>query len=312
MANAAPKARSTSGVILAISSATCSPGQIPFCVHININIAALVKISILSDLRTPGRRLRYEDVRPSPLRFLVLRELRREDGGSEEKEDDSTDYNVRRVSERLAPATAPSESSSIIERIFDAALKSYKKKTKSDLKNHDRKNSSKHAIRPLPFSPYFKPPSLIPLGLPPMTGEGVALVFSPAKVVFAGVGVLLLATKDVTASQDILVDIFGRIENFFVRLEIYTEVPLTPAMTKKMVQITVEVLDILATATKEMGQSPAKRFLKKVAGWTDLEDGLEKLEKLTHEDVIMASMQVLKVVKSEVQLDNNNIKAIDD
>ncbi|KAH9069615.1 hypothetical protein EDB83DRAFT_440553 [Lactarius deliciosus] len=173
--------------------------------------------------------------------------------------------------------------------------------------------------------------------------EGVALVFPPAKLVFAGIGVLLLAAKDVAASQDILVDIFGRIESFFVRLEIYTEVPLTPVMTDKMVQITVEILDILATATKEMEQSRAKNFLKKVAGWTDLEDGLKKLDKLTNEEVVMASVQVLKVthkiddkvtavgedvrsvdekvqvvegevqvVKSEVQLVNDNVKSVDD
>ncbi len=36
-----------------------------------------------------------------------------------------------------APATTPSESSSNIAGIFNAALKSYKKKTKKDLKNHD-------------------------------------------------------------------------------------------------------------------------------------------------------------------------------
>jgi hypothetical protein len=57
-----------------------------------------------------------------------------------------------------------------------------------------------------------------------------------------------------------LVDIFGRIESFFVRLEIYTGVPLTPAMTDKMVQITVEILDILAIATKELEQSRASEF----------------------------------------------------
>ncbi|KAH9028257.1 hypothetical protein EDB84DRAFT_1498792, partial [Lactarius hengduanensis] len=50
-------------------------------------------------------------------------------------------------------------------------------------------------------------------------GEGVGLVFSPAKVIFAGAGVLLLAAKDVVTSQDALVDIFERIENFFRRLE---------------------------------------------------------------------------------------------
>ncbi|KAI9436849.1 hypothetical protein H4582DRAFT_2058339 [Lactarius indigo] len=270
-----------------------------------------------------------------------------------------------------APVTTPSESSSTrIERIFDIALKSYKKKTKNDLKNHDlfkqlETCNSPAAILAVFQTAQFDPSRtagddrlkkwLVPTvnvlcAFSGTLSEGVSLVFPPAKLVFAGVGVLLLAAKDVAASQDILVDIFGRIESFFVRLETYTEVPLTPVMTDKMVQITAEVLDILATATKEMKQSRAKKFLKKVAGGTDLEDGLKKLEKLTNEEVVMASSQVLKVthtidnkvtavgdgmkgvdekvqvvesevrvvesevqvVKSEVQLVGDGVKAIDD
>ena len=63
------------------------------------------------------------------------------------------------------------------------------------------------------------------------------------------------------ASQDLLIDLFGRIEAFFGRLEVYTGIPLTLAMTNKMVEITVEVLDILATATKEMKQSRTSEFV---------------------------------------------------
>jgi hypothetical protein len=109
-------------------------------------------------------------------------------------------------------------------------------------------------------------------------------------------------------------------------------------MTDKMVQITVEILDILATATKEMKRGAAsksdirlrfhdadiisEKFLKRVIGRTDLEDGMKKLDKLTNEEVAMASAQLLMVahnidnnvlvVKSEVQLVNDNIKAVDD
>ncbi|KAH9035980.1 hypothetical protein EDB84DRAFT_1675912, partial [Lactarius hengduanensis] len=121
------------------------------------------------------------------------------------------------------------------------------------------------------------------------------IVFSPAKVIFAGASVLLLAAKEVEASQDILIDIFGRIENFFRRLEMYTKVSPTPAMTNMMVKIMVEVLDILGTATKEMKQSRAKKFLKKVAGIRRLEDGLKKLDKMTNEEARMANAEVLKV-----------------
>jgi hypothetical protein len=97
-------------------------------------------------------------------------------------------------------------------------------------------------------------------------------VFSPAKVIFAGVGVLLLvrillipahhpiyrynlqAAKDVRASQDTLVDIFERMENFFRRLEIYIAVPPTPEMVNIIAKIMVEVLSILAITTKELKQ----------------------------------------------------------
>ena len=127
-----------------------------------------------------------------------------------------------------------------------------------------------------------------------------------------------------------LIDLFGRIEDFFVRLVIYTEVPLTPAMTDKMAKITVEILDILATATKEIKQSRtsefdlrlkfreadivAEKFLKRVIGRTDLEDGMKKLDKLTNEEVVMAIAQLQEVahnIRSNVTEVNENVKAVD-
>ena len=62
------------------------------------------------------------------------------------------------------------------------------------------------------------------------------------------------AAKDVRASQDTLVDIFERIEMFFRRLEVYTEVLPTTEMTNMIIQIMVEVLSILGIAMKEIRQ----------------------------------------------------------
>ena len=62
------------------------------------------------------------------------------------------------------------------------------------------------------------------------------------------------AARDVQARHETLVDIFERIESFFRRLEIYTEVPPTPEMMHIIIQIMVEVLSILGIATKEMKQ----------------------------------------------------------
>ncbi|KAH9016025.1 hypothetical protein EDB85DRAFT_2280101 [Lactarius pseudohatsudake] len=181
-------------------------------------------------------------------------------------------------------------------------------------------------------------------------GEGVGLVFSPAKVIFAGAGVLLLvvivldhpysdcsdtertqAAKDVAASQDALVDIFERIESFFRRLEEYSEVPTTEAMKDTIVKIMVEVLGIFGIVTKEMKQGrtsesirddalpvadrDSERYLKKLIGRRDVEDALVRLDRLTQQELQMAIVQVLKVahdVKAGVKTVGEQVQGVDD
>ena len=62
------------------------------------------------------------------------------------------------------------------------------------------------------------------------------------------------AAKDVRAGQDTLIDVFERVENFFRRLETYAEGPPTAEMMDIIMKIMVEVLSILAIATKETKQ----------------------------------------------------------
>ena len=121
---------------------------------------------------------------------------------------------------------------------------------------------------------------------------------------------ILQAAKDVRAGGDTLVDIFERIETFFRRLEIYTEMPPNQEMVDTIITTMVEVLSILAIATKEMKQGRISKsilykfvtvdrnisgkYLKKLVGRTDLEDALKRLDKLTQEEARMATVQVLK------------------
>jgi hypothetical protein len=108
----------------------------------------------------------------------------------------------------------------------------------------------------------------------------ISQVFSPAKVIFAGVGVLLSvcihpplrlrarhsnayisqAAKDVRASQDTLIDVFEHIEMFFRRLDVYTGVAPTNEMTDLIIQIMVEVLSILGIATERIKQGRMSKF----------------------------------------------------
>ncbi len=57
-----------------------------------------------------------------------------------------------------------------------------------------------------------------------------------------------------------LIDIFSRMENFFHRLEVYTEVAPTTKIMAIIMKIMVEVLTILAIATKEIKQGRTSEF----------------------------------------------------
>ena len=60
------------------------------------------------------------------------------------------------------------------------------------------------------------------------------------------------AAKDDSSGRDKLIDVFDRIEHFFRRLETYISIKPSMAMTNMIVGIMVEVLNILALATKEV------------------------------------------------------------
>ena len=60
------------------------------------------------------------------------------------------------------------------------------------------------------------------------------------------------AACGVTTSYNSLVELFERVGDFLKRLHIYTEIPFTPALTDIIVRIMVEVLSVLALATKDI------------------------------------------------------------
>ncbi|KAH9166811.1 hypothetical protein EDB89DRAFT_2101116, partial [Lactarius sanguifluus] len=257
------------------------------------------------------------------------------------------------MSQPETPSTA--SSSSNFQTIFYASMKEYKKKTKKDLLEHPLMGQLQTCNSPADIlavlrtqvqqfeqstsgddklTKWLNPTVNVLYAFSAALGEGVGLVFSPAKVIFAGAGVLLLvviildyaysdcsdtertqAAKDVAASQDALIDIFERIESFFRRLEEYSEVPTTEAMKDIMVKIMVEVLGIFGIVTKEMKQGRTKRYLKKLIGRRDIEDALGRLDRLTQQEMQMAIVQVLKVahhVKDGVQTVGEQVQGVDD
>ncbi len=62
------------------------------------------------------------------------------------------------------------------------------------------------------------------------------------------------------ASHDAVVELFERIESFFKRLGVYTQISLTTEMAEVFVKIVAEVLSILSIATKEVNRKRASKL----------------------------------------------------
>lgn len=136
---------------------------------------------------------------------------------------------------------------------------------------------------------------------------------SPEKIIFAGVDVLLTAAIDISSSYDTLVDLFECVGIFVRRLSIYTDIPLTNGMMDILVRIMVEVLSVLALATKQIKQGRFKKIAKVlIKGGGDIGAVLQRLDRLTEDEARMTVMQALEIVYGLVKnvklvMDNGNV-----
>ncbi|KAF8268795.1 hypothetical protein EI94DRAFT_1699970 [Lactarius quietus] len=181
----------------------------------------------------------------------------------------------------MSQVPSTSTSSAKFETIFSSTLKAYKKQTKNDFASHPLANQLKSCDSPSAilailrsqvqtfdqsqsadekWTKWLHPTVNVLFAFSATLGNGVGVVFPPAHAIFTGIGVLLQAIKDVRASKDALMDLFGRMEYFFKRLEAYIEVRPTAAMIDIIVKIMVEVISILGIVTKEIRQGRTKVF----------------------------------------------------
>jgi len=62
------------------------------------------------------------------------------------------------------------------------------------------------------------------------------------------------AAKGIESSYDLLVDLLGSVEHLLRRIEIYTQIPHTPALDEMVIKIMIELISTLALATKGLTQ----------------------------------------------------------
>ena len=114
--------------------------------------------------------------------------------------------------------------------------------------------------------------------------------------------------------------------NFLKRLEIYTTIPPTPILAEVIVKIMVELLSVLALASKQIKQGrfskctvaniyiyklsvtqyTSEKFTKKLLGESEIEAVLQRLDRLTQDEARITVAQTLGVVHSLV----GNVKTV--
>jgi hypothetical protein len=110
-----------------------------------------------------------------------------------------------------------------------------------------------------------------------------------------------------------LVDLLESIEHFLNRLDIYTKIPPTAAMTEMVVKILIEVLSTLALVTKQIKEGKAsesiygeilyhlaqrnvEKLVKKLLGENEVEAITQRLDRLTQDEARITAAQTLEVV----------------
>ncbi|KAF8258919.1 hypothetical protein EI94DRAFT_1067454 [Lactarius quietus] len=151
----------------------------------------------------------------------------------------------------LADALRASDSSNAVLELLQEKAHAFK-----DYRDGDRKLIS-----------WLKPVVQVVHGFSGVLEQFISLVpFPPASAIFVSVDVLLTAAIGVSSSYDSLVDLFECLGNFLKRLEIYTAIPFTPLMVDIIVKMLVELLSVLALATKQIQQGRLKNLQRSSRG----------------------------------------------
>ncbi|KAN0118844.1 hypothetical protein V8E52_004616 [Russula decolorans] len=124
----------------------------------------------------------------------------------------------------------------------------------------------------------------------------------PVKATHTGLGILFSAVKGVLDDYDTLADLLESVEHFLNRLDIYTKIYPTVSMTEMIIKILVELLFILASATKQLQQGKLKALVKKKLLWgKDIEAVLQRWDRLTEDEARITAAQTLEVVQGLFQ-----------
>ncbi|RAL05354.1 NACHT and TPR domain protein [Aspergillus ibericus CBS 121593] len=128
-----------------------------------------------------------------------------------------------------------------------------------------------------------------------LAAGGASMVFPPSSLVFGAVTYLMSAAKGVSTSYDAIQDLMATLKDFTIRLKAYSQEFISDALSDKLSDILVTLIEIFALSTKTIRRGRLLKFTRNfLLGNSDaLQAAMGKLDKLTSVEARLVGAETL-------------------
>ncbi|KAJ5598042.1 NACHT and TPR domain protein [Penicillium hordei] len=126
-------------------------------------------------------------------------------------------------------------------------------------------------------------------------GEAASMVFPPSSLIFGAVMHLVGAAKGVSTSYDAIEDLMQMLQDFTVRLSTYTQEAISEALSDKLSDIIVTLIEIFALSSKTIRRGRLLKYARNILLGNDDAIGaaMVRLDKLTQVEAKLVGAETL-------------------
>ncbi|KAE8385186.1 NACHT and TPR domain protein [Aspergillus alliaceus] len=128
-----------------------------------------------------------------------------------------------------------------------------------------------------------------------LAAGGASMVFPPSSLVFGAVMHLVGAAKGVSASYEAIQDLMQMLQDFTIRLKVYTQEALSEVLSDKLSDIIVTLIEIFALSSKIIRRGRLLKFTRNILLGNDdtIKAAIVRLDKLTQAEANLVRAETL-------------------
>ncbi|CAI6092539.1 unnamed protein product [Clonostachys chloroleuca] len=131
-----------------------------------------------------------------------------------------------------------------------------------------------------------------------VVGGALSETYPPVQTVFSAVAYLINAANNVSSMYDKIVELFENLKGFTLRLDLYLQSEMSPALRGHVVSILASLFQVLVLSTKEIKRGRVKAYFKGLFGaGSPVQPALENLKNLTQTEALHVQAEIYKDTK---------------